>query len=181
MRGIMVVLAALLVTGCAREAETAEQSPAPPPAEPVPLTEFYSNATARDGDDLQLSVRMQGFDTPELNAPHCRNPDAATPEEQDVNVAHAARDALRAMIRDRRVDCTLIGHDEQDERMVAQCSVDGRDIGEQMVFQGWARDWPRYSQGRYADAERAAREAPRGIWGLECPPDLWGNRNYSNP
>jgi endonuclease YncB( thermonuclease family) len=48
-----------------------------------------------------------------------------------------------------------------------------------MVAAGWARDWPRFSHGRYASAEAAARLAHRGIWGLACPADLWGNRNYS--
>ncbi|MCC2690490.1 MAG: hypothetical protein K0S21_3293, partial [Rhizobiaceae bacterium] len=43
---------------------------------------------------------------------------------------------------------------------VAHCSVAGRDIGEWIVAQGWARsDGP-----GYADAEKTAREEKRGIW-----------------
>lgn len=48
-----------------------------------------------------------------------------------------------------------------------------------MVGAGWARDWPRYSGGRYADAEAQARAESIGIWGMNCPANLWGNRDYS--
>ena len=43
---------------------------------------------------------------------------------------------------------------------VAHCSVGGRDIGEWLVSQGWAR-----AEGPdYADAEKTAREEKRGVW-----------------
>lgn len=168
MRLAMMALAWLTLAGCTREPATAEAQE--PRAEGI--FEFYSTATPRDGDDLLFSVRMHGFDAPERDR-HCRDAQGA-----DVNVGNAARLALRDMVHQSRVDCVLIGHDEQDERMVARCSVDGRDIGAAMVAQGWARDWPRYSGGRYADAEAQARATRRGVWGLQCPADVWSNREY---
>ncbi len=179
MRALVMAAALIVLTGCAREAATAPQSPAPTPVEPPPPTEFYTVGNAADGDDIQIRVRMWGFDTPE-GGKTCGG----------VNVRNAARDALDAIINDRsgddlrhrRIDCTVIDHDEQDERLVAQCSVDGADIGGQMVEQGWARDWPRYSGGRYANEERDAREAGRGIWGL-CTVDdnVWRSEEHYAP
>jgi endonuclease YncB( thermonuclease family) len=163
----IVMLTACALGACTFVSATPRAQPEP---ERQPLTTFHSHGTARDGDDLEFSVRMNGFDAPERGKV-CG----------DVNVWSAARDALNDIVRDRRVDCTLIGHDQQGERMVAQCSVEGRDIGEQMVEQGWARDWPRYSDGRYSAAEARAREARSGIWGLECPADVWSNREYNRP
>ena len=64
------------------------------------------------------------------------------------------------------------------ERAVATCSVNGADLGDLMVGAGWARDWPKYSQGAYADSEARARAARKGVWNLDCPDDLWGNRKY---
>lgn len=55
----------------------------------------------------------------------------------------------------------------------------GASVNEFMVAQGWARDWRRYSGGAYADEEAQARANRRGLWGLACPADLWGNRNYN--
>lgn len=179
MRRLAIMAAMTVLTGCAQEAATAVQSASTTPPEPAPLTEFYSVGNARDGDDIEFSVRMQGFDTPERGKT-CG----------EVNVWRGARDALDTIInerrdgeivRHRRIDCVVMGHDQQDERLTAQCSVDGLDIGEQMVSQGWARDWTYFSGGRYANAERVARENRRGVWGFDCPDDVWSNRDYTRP
>jgi hypothetical protein len=42
------------------------------------------------------------------------------------------------------------------DRCVGVCYLDGADISEAMVHRRVARDCPRYSQGRYAEAEREA-------------------------
>ena len=52
-------------------------------------------------------------------------------------------------------------------RTVARCTAGGRDVGEALVRAGMAWDTP-YSRGAYADAEREAREAGRGVWGMGC-------------
>ena len=64
------------------------------------------------------------------------------------------------------------------QRIRLTCSVGGIDLGDHMVQEGWGRDWPQYSQGRYAKEEADARAARAGIWSLECPDDLWGERTY---
>ena len=102
----VVMLAACALGACSFGSATPQAQPEP---ERQPMTTFYSHGTARDGDDLEFSVRMNGFDTPERGKA-CGG----------VNVWSAARDALNDIVRDRRVDCVLIGHDQQDERMVAQ-------------------------------------------------------------
>jgi micrococcal nuclease len=42
------------------------------------------------------------------------------------------------------------------DRCVGVCYLDGEDISKVMVHRGVARDCPRFSQGRYASAERQA-------------------------
>ena len=49
------------------------------------------------------------------------------------------------------------------DRIVSRCTVNGVDVGRQMVRLGWAIDVPRYSGGEYADEEAEARSAQRGI------------------
>lgn len=49
-------------------------------------------------------------------------------------------------------------------RVVEICSVANMDIGEWLVRQGLAFDWPRYSRGKYAAAQHEAKQAERGIW-----------------
>lgn len=127
-------------------------------------------ATATDGDTIEIhgtAIRLSGFDAPEHGS-MCGS----------TNVYQRASLALSDYIGTRTVHCAPDGT-ETHGRTVATCTVDGVDLGEHMVSEGWARDWPRFSHGAYADDEASARGAHRGIWGLDCPASLWGNRNYS--
>lgn len=122
-----------------------------------------------DGDTLEMHgerIRLNGFDTPE-EGKRCGN----------LNVYQAGALALSDFIGTQTVECDITGKDRRG-RFIGVCSVDGKELGEHMVSTGWGRDWPRYSKRSYADEEKAAREAGAGIWGLECPADLWGARNY---
>ena len=69
-----------------------------------------------------------------------------------------ARAALQRFVRRRVVECRAPDGEPADG--MAHCTVGGRDIGEWLVAQGWAR-----AQGPdYADAEKIAREEKRGVW-----------------
>lgn len=122
-----------------------------------------------DADTIEIQgerIRLNGFDAPESGS-SCGG----------VDVYEAGAQALTELIGTRTVSCVLKGNDGRG-RHVATCAADGQEIGEFIVSAGWGRDWPRYSEGAYADEEKAAREAGAGIWGLDCADDLWGNRNY---
>jgi endonuclease YncB( thermonuclease family) len=128
------------------------------------------NASVRDGDTIEIhgkAVRLSGFDSPEKGS-WCGK----------INVYAAGAEALQGVIGNKTVTCNLTGKKNFD-REVGTCSVQGVDLGEFVVREGWARDWPKFSKGAYADEEAEARAAGAGIWGLECPDDLWGTRNYN--
>lgn len=125
-------------------------------------------ASVIDGDTIEIHgerIRLSGFDSPESGS-RCGA----------VNVYQAGSLALSDFIGTQTVECALTG--KNGDRHVGICFAGGQELGEFMVAAGWARDWPRFSKRVYADEEKAAREAGAGIWGLECPADLWGMRNY---
>lgn len=127
------------------------------------------SATVIDGDTITLGehkVRLNGFDTPERDS-MCGSTD----------VYAAASKALADFIADQTVTCELNG-DKSYDRVIGTCSARGTDFGTFMVESGWGRDWKRYSGGKFAAAEKAARTDRRGLWGLSCGEDLWGNRKY---
>ena len=68
-----------------------------------------------------------------------------------------ARAALQRFVRRRSVECRK---PESPADGLAHCSVGGRDIGEWLVVQGWARA----SGPDYADAEKTAQKEKRGVW-----------------
>ena len=132
--------------------------------------QIAGTASVVDGDTIEIHgqrIRLSGFDTPE-SGKRCG----------DTNVYQSASLALSDFISNRTVTCSPTGTDRYD-RVTATCSVGGTDLGDYVVSQGWGRDWPRYSNGAYADEEATARLEGRGIWGLSCPADLWGDRDYS--
>lgn len=103
----------------------------------------------RDGDTLELGrvvVRLQGV---------------AAPERRDP-LGEEATLLLRELVGSREVSCEPDGTRSRG-RVVAVCRVGGRDIGAILVRRGLARDCARYSRGRYAADETAARAAGAGI------------------
>jgi len=126
-------------------------------------------ASVIDGDTIEIHgerIRLSGYDTPERGK-RCGS----------VNVYQKAAFALSDFIGRQTVHCNVTGRDRY-ERSIATCAVGGIDLGDHMVREGWGRDWPRYSKGRYAGEERSARSRSKGVWGLSCPDSLWGKRNY---
>lgn len=126
-------------------------------------------ASVIDGDTIEIHgerVRLSGIDTPERGS-RCG----------DINVYQKAAFALSDMIGSRTVSCEITDTDRYD-RKVGHCQAAGQSLQSAMVREGWARDWPRYSGGAFAQDERTARSAGAGIWGLQCPEDLWGERSY---
>lgn len=71
-----------------------------------------------------------------------------------------ARTAFRYFIRGRAVTCMV--PPDADKEFVADCRIGKQDIGAWLVTNGWARAAP---GGPYAEAEKQAREARRGIFG----------------
>jgi endonuclease YncB( thermonuclease family) len=126
-----------------------------------------------DGDSIELAgeqIRLFGIDAPE-GRQVCRD-GAGRP----YRCGHVAARALAAATAGRVVACTRIEHDRYD-RQVALCAADGRDLGETMVRAGHAVELPEYSHGRYAAAERDARNARRGVWaGTFERPAEWRHR-----
>jgi endonuclease YncB( thermonuclease family) len=76
--------------------------------------------------------------------------------------ANAANE-LDSFIARRPINCTSVSEDQYG-RTVATCSVGGADLGERLVRNGLALDWPQYSKGKYDGAQRDAERVGRGIW-----------------
>jgi endonuclease YncB( thermonuclease family) len=156
--GLVAALALALAPGLAQ------------PLERPPSSEIVGVASVIDGDTISIhgeNIRLSGFDAPERGR-RCAG---------GVNASSRAANALDGFISGRTVRCVVTDHDRYG-RPVARCSASGVELGDWMVREGWARDWPQYSCGAYAAAERAARQARRGLWGMDCPA-LWpADRDY---
>ena len=109
------------------------QAPTRPQAD-MPVIE--GPAYVIDGDSLRIKgteIRIYGVDAPELNHPYGKK----------------AKWAMVNLCKGHQVRAKIIEQDGHG-RAVAMCYLpDGRDLSEEMVKQGLALDWPKYSQGDY--------------------------------
>lgn len=110
-------------------------------------------ATAKDGDDVivqGIDMRLQGIAAPEDNG---RKRQPGGPE---------ATANLQKLVGGKNIACTPDGTKARG-RPVVTCTIGGVDVGQLQVEQGFARDCPRYSKGRYAAAEQRARASGRDL------------------
>jgi endonuclease YncB( thermonuclease family) len=127
-----------------------------------------------DGDTLELTtgerIRLWGIDAPEGDQ-LCQR------DGRPWRCGDDATRALTVLIAGEEITCTERNIDRYD-RIVATCAtIDGQDIGAAMVWNGWALDYERYSGGEYADEQREAEAAQRGLWsGSFVPPWEWRSR-----
>ena len=93
-----------------------------------------------DGDSIVINktqIRIFGVDAPELNHPYGKK----------------AKWAMVALCKGQTIRAKAVETDDHG-RTVAMCHLpDGRDLSEEMVKQGLALDWPKYSNGDYRKFE----------------------------
>ena len=122
-----------------------------------------------DGDSIVVNgheTRLSGIDAPEYFQ-ICYD-GAGQPYE----CGKKATDFMRQLLKGKEVKCETLTIDRY-HREVAVCTANGTDINQEMVEQGWAVSYSRYTHN-YDAAEQSARAAKRGIWqGRFMKPELY--------
>lgn len=112
-----------------------------------------------DGDTLRLDgrvVRLAGVQAPS-RGDTCRG---------GADCGGAATSVLAGLVRDRRVECRLAGHDAMG-RPYGDCDANGTDLSRAIVAAGWARARPEVPA--LADLELRARRQGAGLWAAVQP------------
>lgn len=128
--------------------------------------EVAGTARVIDGDTLELRgqvVRLLDIDAPETG--------------QDCHGAPCGTRAtayLKRLTGRRTVTCRGSEMDAYD-RLLARCTVQGRDLGAEMVLAGHAVAFRRYGL-TYVDQEKVARIEGRGLWARGTPVMPWDYR-----
>jgi len=102
-----------------------------------------------DGDSIvikKVEIRLFGVDAPEFNHPYGKK----------------AKWALVALCKGQKIKAEIVAQDTHG-RTVAKCYLpDGRDLSAEMVKQGLAIDWAKYSGGIYRSME--VPDARKKMW-----------------
>ena len=135
------------------------------PSRPEPAAPVWRVVSVHDGDTLRAideakvehKIRLHGIDAPEIGQPF----------------GNVSREGLTALAKGKAVAVHVEDRDRYG-RTVARLEIDGRDINRQMVADGLAWHYTRYSDdARLAAAEREARAARRGLWRDAAPVAPW--------
>ncbi len=116
--------------------------------------EFTGKTYVVDGDSLVINeakLRLVGIDAPELRQTCKKN-------GQDWPCGIKSRQALSALVKQGGVVCISEGLDKYDRWLVA-CRNTAGSMNAEMVRQGWA-----LAYGRYSALEKSPRVARKGIW-----------------
>lgn len=130
-------------------------------------------ARVKDGDTFAVDIRLLGTDAFEVKQ-QCQKPDGSC-----TACGQGARQFMGQMFegvegkKGRNGLKVSFTGDTTYGRPVATASIDGKDIGEEMIRHGWAVAEPKYLSGdpdrlrRYTAAEAEARQAGRGAFGFK--------------
>lgn len=140
---------------------------APPPHPPA----IVGQASVIDGDTLEIHgqrIRLWGIDAPEAGQTCARG-------RETYRCGQQAALHLDRLIERQPVTCTARGRPDRYRRIVAVCTVRvrcdrgedcvtfQRNLGAWMVADGWALDYPRYSDSEHAEQQWDAEQAKKGI------------------
>ena len=123
-----------------------------------------------DGDTLtgltsgreQIKVRIEGIDAPELGQPF----------------GSAAKRELSEKVFGKQVEI-LTSHNDLYGRRVGRVLVSGRDVGAEMVHEGFAWHATHFSHDKHlAAAEAHAKRAKAGLWADKSPEPPWEYRKH---
>ena len=118
-----------------------------------------------DGDTIEIAgerIRLHGIDAPEMKQT-CR-----TSKGKDQLCGEQAKQALERLVRGQQVTCKGDKRDRY-KRLIAVCYVGPSNINEQMVTDGWALAYRKYSKD-YVSAETFAKSKREGMWRTVCVP-----------
>ncbi|HIM69975.1 MAG TPA: thermonuclease family protein [Gammaproteobacteria bacterium] len=122
-----------------------------------------------DGDTIHIGktkIRLHGIDAPEMKQT-CR-----TSKGKEQMCGQLAKQALERLVKGQEVTCEGDKRDRY-KRLIAVCYVGPLNINKQMVVDGWAMAYRKYSMD-YVRAETFAKSRREGLWrGEFVPPWEW--------
>lgn len=115
-----------------------------------------------DGETLEIEnqrIKLWGVDAPDLGQ-ICKNNDGAGYECGK----EAAAALSRWLTELQPVHCQPRGNDNVGNIIAICYTSTGDDIASWMVRNGYAVDWPKYSNGFYGVSEKQAQSNKSGVW-----------------
>ena len=132
-----------------------------------------------DGDTIKIDdqiIRFGGIDAPESF--YRGKKQECYLNEKKVFCGEISKQKLKDKIKENIVFCIKEEKKDIYQRIIAECFLNGESLSSFMVRNGYAFDYKRYSNKKYAQDEKYAKINKLGIWKMKFEyPWEWRKKN----
>ena len=136
-------------------------------------------ATVIDGDTIKINeekIRFAGIDAPESyffgKKQFCYLDDI------EVLCGTLSKEKLKKKIGKNFVTCLLEKNKDRNKRHVGECYINNESLSVYMVRNGYAFDYPKYSNGKFKEDQEFAEYYSLGLWNMKFEyPWIWRKKN----
>ena len=132
-----------------------------------------------DGDTIKINnknIRFSGIDAPESY--FFGKKQSCILNNIKILCGNLSKEKLVEKIGKQIVICKLEKNEDQYSRLVGECFINNESLSVFMVRNGYAFDYPKYSDGKFRKHEIYAKNFSLGLWQMQFEyPWIWRKKN----
>ena len=132
-----------------------------------------------DGDTIKINnknIRFSGIDAPESY--FFGKKQSCILNNIKILCGNLSKEKLVEKIGNQIVICKLEKNKDQYSRLIGECFINNESLSVYMVRNGYAFDYPKYSDGKYRKHEIYAKNLSLGLWQMQFEyPWIWRKKN----
>ena len=132
-----------------------------------------------DGDTLKINnkkIRFSGIDAPESY--FFGKKQLCILNNVEILCGKLSKEKLIEKIGNQVVNCRIEKNKDQYKRFVGECFIKNKSLSVFMVKNGYAFDYPKYSNGKFRKHQIYAKNFSLGLWKMQFEyPWIWRKKN----
>ena len=132
-----------------------------------------------DGDTLKINnkkIRFSGIDAPESY--FFGKKQLCILNNIEILCGKLSKEKLIEKIGNQVVDCKIEKNKDQYNRLIGECFLKNKSLSVFMVKNGYAFDYPKYSNGKFRKYQIYAKNLSLGLWQMQFEyPWIWRKKN----
>ena len=132
-----------------------------------------------DGDTIKIKnkkIRFSGIDAPESY--FFGKKQLCILNNIKILCGNLSKEKLVEKIGNQIVNCKLEKNKDQYSRLIGECFINNESLSVFMVRNGYAFDYPKYSDGKFRKHEIYAKNLSLGLWQMQFEyPWIWRKKN----
>ena len=132
-----------------------------------------------DGDTVKINnkkIRFSGIDAPESF--FFGKKQSCILNNVEILCGKLSKDKLIEKIGNQIVNCKIEKNKDQYSRLIGECFLKNESLSVFMVKNGYAFDYPKYSNGKFKKYQVFAKKFSLGLWQMQFEyPWIWRKKN----